>query len=143
MLSRKGSPPGVFAGLRIRSLRWGFFLSSFVFSVDGFGFRLNGFNRPVSQPVSGSVDPRARRPVVSMRACLSVSQSGGRWAGPCAEHRQLVSRSAGPPVFKIDDELESPTEGGVLKIYVESLSPNEGACLRYMVNRYRRMRGRV
>ena len=32
----------------------------------------------------------------------------------------------------------------LFKIYDEPLSPNEGAaCLRYMVNRYRQMRGRV
>ena len=32
---------------------------------------------------------------------------------------------------------------GLVKIYDEPLSPKEGACLRYMANGHRRMRGRV
>ena len=55
-------------------------------------------------------------------------------------------------MFKIDDEVASPNEGGLLKINREPASPNEGACLRYilnraclryMLNRNRQMRGRV
>ena len=43
------------------------------------------------------------------------------------------------------DEPESPHEGAVFKIYDEPKSPNEGggACLRYMMNRKRHMRGCV
>ena len=41
------------------------------------------------------------------------------------------------------DEPESPNEGGVFKIYDESESRNEEACLRYMMSRDRHMRGCV
>ena len=44
-------------------------------------------------------------------------------------------------MFQISDEPESPSEGGVFKIYDEPESPNEGACLRYMTDRNRHMRG--
>ena len=33
--------------------------------------------------------------------------------------------------------------GGVFKVDVESESPNEGACVRYMMNRTRQMRRRA
>ena len=101
-----------------------------------FGSRFNGFKRAVSQPVSRAVDPRGRRAVsqsVRRSARRSVSQSGSRTVGrlihaPSARQSvsQSDSRSFGPPVFKICDEAESP---------------NEGACLRDMVNRS--MTGRV
>jgi len=37
-------------------------------------------------------------------------------------------------VFKIYDESESLHVGGMFQIYDESESPNEGACLRDMMN---------
>ena len=40
------------------------------------------------------------------------------------------------------EEPESPKEGGMFKIYGEPLSPNEGACSRYMMNRNHHIRGR-
>ena len=40
------------------------------------------------------------------------------------------------------DELLSPSEGACL-ICDEPLSPNEAACLRYVMNRFRQMRGPV
>ena len=59
--------------------------------------------------------------------------------------------------FKTHDETESSNEGacvrylmnrnrqegGVCKIYDEPESPHEGVCFRYMVNRNRQTRGRV
>ena len=60
-------------------------------------------------------------------------------------------------MLKISGEAESPNEGaclrymmsryhqkrGVFKIYGERSSPNEGACYRYMVNRNYQIGGRV
>ena len=58
-----------------------------------------------------------------------------------------ISGEPEPPkeggVFKIYDEPGIAESGRVFKIYDEPLAPKEGACLRYMVNRYRRMRARV
>ena len=77
-----------------------------------------------SVPVSGSVVRRsASSPVslsvgasVGMRACRSVSQSGGRSVGPCAKLRQSLSRTVGQSIRQ---------------------------CLRCMVNRYRQLRRRA
>ena len=41
------------------------------------------------------------------------------------------------------EEPLSPNEGDVLEICDEAISPNEGACFRFMVNRNRQMSGRV
>ena len=47
-------------------------------------------------------------------------------------------------VFKIYHDPESLNDGGMFKMYDEPDSPNEGAaCLRYMANGNRHMRGRV
>ena len=66
-----------------------------------------------------------------MRKCNTMSPEFGKianWRG----------------VFKIYDVPESPN-GGAIKIYGEALwwleSPNEGGCLRYMVNRNRKREG--
>ena len=45
-------------------------------------------------------------------------------------------------VLKISGEAESPNEGACLR-YMMSRYHQKGACLRYMVGGYRRMRGRV
>ena len=60
-------------------------------------------------------------------------------------------------MFKIYDEAETPMRGrvedigwagiakrrGVFEIYEEQESPNEGACLRYIMSRKRQMRRHV
>ena len=45
-------------------------------------------------------------------------------------------------MFKIYDEMVS-FKGGACKINDEPESPNEGVCLRYMMNRNRRMKESV
>ena len=42
-------------------------------------------------------------------------------------------------MFSVYEEAESPNGGGVFKIYDESESRDEGACLRYVMNRNRHM----
>ena len=46
-------------------------------------------------------------------------------------------------MFKIYDEPESPNERACLRYMMKTESPNEGPCLRHMMNRNRQMRGRV
>ena len=44
--------------------------------------------------------------------------------------------------FKIYAEMESPNEGACLRYMMNPESPNEGACLKYIVKRNRQMMGR-
>ena len=74
-----------------------------------YGFRLNGFKRPVRQPVSRSVEPRGRRSVSqsvgqSVRESVHehAGQSVSRAGGPCAE-RHAVSQSVSRMRGRIED----------------------------------------
>ena len=100
---------------------------------------------PTERSVSQSVGQPTERP---------VSQSVSRSAGSGESVSQSVSRSSSGSGESVSQSVRLPTEPSIsravdLALHLQTSeygvpeSPNEGACLRYMMNRNRQKRGRV
>ena len=136
---------------------WGFVLGIFYcfFLCIFYGFRFGGC---ASQSVSQSASRSANRAVsqsVSRSANRAVRQSVSRSSSGSGESvSQSVSRSSSGSGESVSQSVRLPTEPSIsravdLALHLQTSeygvpeSPNEGACLRYMMNRNRQKRGRV
>ena len=148
---------------RSRSSGWGFFLGifyGFFWYVLWFSVRQTresvswltadrAVSQSESQPSGQSVSQSVSQP-----SGQSVSQSVSRSAGSGESFSQSVSRSSSGSGESVSQSVRLPTEPSIsravdLALHLQASeygapeSPNEGACLRYMMNRNRQKRGRV
>ena len=106
-----------------------------------------------SQPSGQSVSQLVSQPS-GQSVSQSVSRSAGSGESVSQSVSQSVSRSSSGSGESVSQSVRLPTEPSIsravdLALHLQASeygvpeSPNEGACLRYMMNRNRQKRGRV